>query len=117
MVGDDKCLWCGGPAHGVNFHKTFCSTKCKSEYSDYQTKLKESKKTKTNNVVNDNGESSESNYETTGSKSFLVGIIAYGSVAAGIYTIVQGEIIIGIVLIIFSALINWLFHSRTGRKF
>lgn len=32
MVGDDKCLWCGGPAHGVNFNKTFCSTKCRTEY-------------------------------------------------------------------------------------
>jgi predicted nucleic acid-binding Zn ribbon protein len=32
MVGDDKCLWCGGPAHGVNFHKTFCSTKCKNKF-------------------------------------------------------------------------------------
>jgi hypothetical protein len=31
-VGDTKCQWCGGPAHGVNFNKTFCSTKCRVEY-------------------------------------------------------------------------------------
>lgn len=31
-VGDTECLWCGGPAHGVNFNKTFCSTKCRTEY-------------------------------------------------------------------------------------
>ncbi len=29
---DTKCLWCGRPEQGINFNKTFCSTKCRTEY-------------------------------------------------------------------------------------